>query len=198
MDSTTTLKPSLSCSNFSSTVLSLTQDFSNTFTINFLTLLSHSKTTSTQRILNYEIWNYKFERGKLDCSVSEWVELLGGGVFIGGKAAGWPTNWWAWPAPHHGYLASPSFWWPLASLLSKISTPLVLFRWRYDQDGWQRDDGGESGGWVEIEVMGSGYGGVGAWPLVPTRQDMGRASKVAWPTRSRRAPQDYMKMWFIV
>ena len=71
LDNTTTLKPSLSCSNFSSTSLSLTQDFSNTFTLNFLTLFSHSKTTSTKRILNYEIWNWKFELGKLDCSVSE-------------------------------------------------------------------------------------------------------------------------------
>ena len=29
---------------------------------------------------------------------------------------------------------------------------------------------------------------VGLWPPVPTRQDMGRAPKVAQPTRSRHAP----------
>ena len=39
---------------------------------------------------------------------------------------------------------------------------------------------------------------VGVWPSVRKRQDMGHAPKVAQPTRSRRAPQDYMKMQFIV
>ena len=106
--------------------LSLTQDFSNTFTLNFLTLFSHSKTTSTKRIFNYEIWNWKFELVKLDCSVSEWVEQPGGEVFIRGRAPGQPAKWWGRPAPHHGQMASPFSWWSLASWLKKISTPLVL------------------------------------------------------------------------
>ena len=59
LDSSTTLKPSLSCSNFSSTSLSFTQDFSNTLTLNFLTLFSHSKTTSIK-------WNYKLRNWILE------------------------------------------------------------------------------------------------------------------------------------
>ena len=57
LDSTTTLKFYFSCSNFSSTSLSLCRDLSTTFTPKLLYTLSYSNTTSTKEISTMKFLN---------------------------------------------------------------------------------------------------------------------------------------------